>query len=633
MGHIGGVLLFYSFAAGVAVCLIFLLGKFFKFNSKYAVAFRFLHVACLWASMGVLMAAVVSNDFNVAYVSNYSDLTLPLFYKISVLWAGPEGFFFFLAAIFSAVGLVEVLRIKDKTSKYYKTLSIITTLIPLFLVALLIFVLQPFREMDFTPVNGHGLNPLLQNFSAFFYPPMWALFFASSFVVFSWALTALILKDYGIYWLRASSFWVYFMMVFMAGVIVCEGLSSFYMVALNGFWVWDIMETASVVAFVLSVAFVHSTATCLDKGRGKRLCLFLAFIVFQMGLFTIYIANSFVIGYVVAFQRPSVKIYLLVAMVISAIVFLAFFIKGYKKLRSTPSVVSRPREKAVNIALLIIFAVAFFTFLGLMTQFYGQQTGKIFFLNPSHYYSIVAPVMALCVIIMGVLALRLYRGKEYGKSLKVRYILIACVFLGILAGIFLFKINPFVAVFLWLSFLSGIFMVIYAIKVASKHTFGGLFKNGGFCTWIMAHLGFLLVVTGIVLSAFYYKEYYVETKAGDSFDVAGYNFLVSGANSLYKDNYLYTFIDISVAKDGVPFGKVSPEIRSYDNSRKLFAGVKNERFFLNELSVAFISYDFKTKDIELFVAEYPFLWLIPLGGLLLVIGTVCVAFGKRIFNG
>lgn len=633
MGHIGGVLLFYSFAAGVAVCLIFLFGKFFKFNSKYATAFQVLHVACLWASLAILMASVFSNDFNVAYVSNYSDLTLPLFYKISVLWAGPEGFFLFLAAVFSAVGLAEVLRIRDKTSGYYKTMSVITTLIPLFIVALLVFVLQPFLEMDFTPVNGHGLNPLLQNVSAFLYPPMWTLFFASSFIVFSWALTALILKDYGIYWLRASSFWVYFMTVFMTGVIVCEGASSFDMVALNGFWGWDIMETASVVALILSVGFVHSASACLDKGRNKRLCFFMAFIVFELGLFTIYIANSFETGYVVAFQRPFIKVYLLVAMAISAIVFLVFFVKGYKKLPSIPSVISRPKEKAVNMALFVIFAVAFFTFMGLMTQFYGHQTGAVFFLNPSSYHAITAPALAVCVIIMGLWALRLYRGKDYGKSLKFKGILIVCVVIGISAGVFLFKMNPLVAVFLWLSVLSAIAMVAYGIKIASKHSFSGLFKNGGFYTWIMAHLGFLLAVTGVVLSASYYKEYYAETKVGGSFDVAGYNFLVSGANSLYKDNYLYTFVDISIAKDGVTLGKVSPEIRSYDNSRKLFAGVKNERFFLDELSVAFISYDFKTKDIELFVAEYPFLWLIPFGALLSGLGTLCVAFGKRIFNG
>lgn len=634
MGHIGNVFLIYSFIAGVAACLIFLLGKFVKSNfCKYGIIFKILHVLCLVVAIIVMVTAVFSDEFTLAYVSNYSDLTLPFFYKISVLWAGPEGFFLFLAAVFSIVGLAEVLRIRDKTTGYYNILCIITTIIPLCIVALLLFVLHPFREMDFTPVNGQGLTPLLQNISAFFYTPMWVLFLVSSFIVFSWGLTSLILKDYGIYWLRESSVWVYSIAIFITGLMCCEALTTFDMIYVSGFWGWDVMETASVILLIISIAFIHSVAVCLDKGHKKRLCLFLAFLVFQLGLFCIYIASAVETTYAIAFQRPPVKNYILIALGLSTVVFGIFYIKGFKRLKSLASVISRPKDRAVNIALSVAFAMAFFTFAGLMVQLYGLQTGGISFFDSEYYHTVTAFVIAFCISALGILALRLYRGKDWLKSHKFNLILILCVILGIGVLIFIFKIKVYVSIFLWLAAVSAILMVTYAVKTTAKHSFAGAFRNGELCTWTMVHLGFLLAATGVGLSASYYSESYVETTPGASFEASGYKFLVSGVNSLYKDNYLYTFVDISVEKDGTPLGQVSPEIRSYDNSRKLYAGVKNKRFFLNEISIAFISYDFKTKDVELFVTEYPYVWLIPFGVLLTILGTIGVTFGKRIFNG
>ena len=54
----------------------------------------------------ILLYAFISYDFQVEYVYNYSDLTLPLFYRITSFWAGQAGSMLFWAWSVAISGFV-----------------------------------------------------------------------------------------------------------------------------------------------------------------------------------------------------------------------------------------------------------------------------------------------------------------------------------------------------------------------------------------------------------------------------------------------------------------------------------------------------------------------------------------------
>ncbi len=42
-------------------------------------------------AVGVLIYVFIADDFRIQYVSSFSEIALPVFYKITGLWAGQEG--------------------------------------------------------------------------------------------------------------------------------------------------------------------------------------------------------------------------------------------------------------------------------------------------------------------------------------------------------------------------------------------------------------------------------------------------------------------------------------------------------------------------------------------------------------
>ena len=126
------------------------------------------------ASSFILLAALVNNDFSLEYVAGHSDRLLPLFYRLTVFWAGQEGSILFWALSTSLFGLFFL------TSGGYARLLPATRLWfwMLFLAVQGFFLLiitgwsNPFITLSPAPEDGQGLNPLLQNPGMIFHPPL-----------------------------------------------------------------------------------------------------------------------------------------------------------------------------------------------------------------------------------------------------------------------------------------------------------------------------------------------------------------------------------------------------------------------------------------------------------------------------
>ena len=89
-------------ALSIPVCLYGLLSAPLSFRLRdgrwYRSAQQSGLLLCLLLSTCVvlLVGSFVTNNYAIAYVSGYSSSTLPLFYKITGLWAGLDGSILFL---------------------------------------------------------------------------------------------------------------------------------------------------------------------------------------------------------------------------------------------------------------------------------------------------------------------------------------------------------------------------------------------------------------------------------------------------------------------------------------------------------------------------------------------------------
>src|SRR5690606_4078387 len=119
-----------------------------------------------------LLANILAHNFQFTYIWEYSSTELHDYFLVASFYSGQQGSFMLWMLILTIIGLI----LNQNTSKTaYQSVSMgIFTSIILFLAVILIFkspfdyVWETFAsenlEVGFTPVNGRGLNPILQNY-------------------------------------------------------------------------------------------------------------------------------------------------------------------------------------------------------------------------------------------------------------------------------------------------------------------------------------------------------------------------------------------------------------------------------------------------------------------------------------
>src|SRR6266487_4043216 len=193
----------------------------------------------VFALCGALLVAVVSlewalfqHDFNVEYVAAYTSRNLPVFYTWSALYAGQKGSLLFWATVLSVVAA--------------------------FFISVMLFgQANPFQRLPYTPLDGNGLNPQLQNPGMVFHPPMLYLGYISITIPFAFAMAALLSKRLDADWLVAIRKWTLLSWLFLS-IGICLGMWWAYVeLGWGGYWAWDPVENASLLPWLTMTAFLH----------------------------------------------------------------------------------------------------------------------------------------------------------------------------------------------------------------------------------------------------------------------------------------------------------------------------------------------------------------------------------------
>jgi cytochrome c-type biogenesis protein CcmF len=120
----------------------------------------------------LMIYAFVTHDFSIKYVAHTSDVSMSTWYKVTAFWGGLDGsllFWVLVLALFSTVAVVlNARRHRDMIGYVVATIMVVQV----FFVSLLIFTKNPFAtSLTEPPIDGQGLNPLLQNYWMVIHPP------------------------------------------------------------------------------------------------------------------------------------------------------------------------------------------------------------------------------------------------------------------------------------------------------------------------------------------------------------------------------------------------------------------------------------------------------------------------------
>ncbi len=314
-------------------------------------------------SFFILIQAFIVSDFTVKLVALHSHSTKPLIYKITGTWGNHEGSMLLWIFILNLYGFfINFFGSGLPLGLKCRVLSIQGLISGAFL-GFLLFTSNPFTRDLYPPIDGIGLNPVLQDLGLAFHPPFLYLGYVGLSVTFSFAVAALIQGEIDSFWARWVRPWALSAWIFLTIGIALGSYWAYYELGWGGWWFWDPVENASFMPWLASTALLHSAIVVEKRNTLKSWTILLAILSFSFSLIGTFIVRSGVLTSVHAFANdPTRGVYLLAIVFFFIILALTLYAVRFSSIKSINqfSLFSRESGLVMNNLLLSVSAVVVF---------------------------------------------------------------------------------------------------------------------------------------------------------------------------------------------------------------------------------------------------------------------------------
>ncbi len=316
-----------------------------------------------FALFGALAVAVISleiaifrHDFTLQYVVSRTSRNLPTFYLWSALYSGQEGSLLFWAAVLSLFAMLTQVLTSRRYRAYLPYVAGVTCLVATFFITVMLAAANPFKRMPFTPLDGQGMNPQLQNPGMVFHPPMLYLGYISITIPFAFAIAALLTKKLDTEWMVAVRKWTVVSWLFLSVGLLIGMWWAYVELGWGGYWAWDPVENAALLPWLVMTAFLHSVMVQEKRGMLKKWNLALILGAWVLSIFGTFLTRSGVIASVHSFTESPVGYYFLFFLVAATAATVVLYVTRLPLLQADAmleSMVSREASFLFNNLLLI----------------------------------------------------------------------------------------------------------------------------------------------------------------------------------------------------------------------------------------------------------------------------------------
>ena len=521
-----------------------------------------------------LTYAYVVSDFSVENVYQNSHSAKPLLYRISGVWGNHEGsmlLWILTLTLFGAAVAVfgnklpltlkaNVLGVQGAIAVAFMLFSVLTS--------------NPFQRLAPAPVEGLGLNPILQDPALAFHPPFLYAGYVGFSIAFAFAIAALIEGRMDAAWARWVRPWTLAAWMLLTLGIAMGSWWAYYELGWGGWWFWDPVENASFMPWLAGTALLHS-ALVMEKREALRIwTVLLAILTFSLSLMGTFLVRSGVLTSVHAFAvDPARGVFILGILVIFIGGSLALFALRASELRQGGLFAPISREGSLVLNNLLLTTGCATVFVGTLYPLALEAlTGAKISVGPPYFNMTFGPLMLPLLVAL-----------PFGPFLawKRGDLLAAAQRLWWAAGITLLAIIATYAMAYrgpWLAPLGiglGVWVMAGSLaELASRVKLGeapiaeswrrlkGLPRSALGTT--TAHFGVGLMVVGIIATSAYQSERILVMKPGDQVEIAGYSLTFKGAAPQRGPNYREEVGVFEVERGGSAVTTLTPSKRIYD---------------------------------------------------------------------
>ena len=536
----------------------------------------------LTASIG-LWTALLSRDFSLEYVAGHISANMPNVYIFTAFWSGQAGSMLFWALILSLYSAIAVYSNRERNRTLLPYAAGTLGAILLFFLATTCFKANPFTRLDWTPMDGRGMNPQLQNPGMAIHPPNLYLGYVATAIPFAFAIAALITRRLDAEWLAVVRRWSLLSWFFLTVGIVLGMWWAYVELGWGGYWAWDPVENASFLPWLTGTAFLHSIMIQEKRGMLRKWNVVLVVVTFLLSIFGTFITRSGVIESVHSFAQSPVGSWFAAFFFASTgatIYLVSTRLKNLEAKAELESMVSREAAFLYNNLVLvgIAFAVLWGTLFPILSEWVRQEKITV---GPPFFNAVNIPLGLLLLALTGIGPLIAWR-KASSANLKRQFAIPATS--GLVLG----------ALLLALGMRSGHALVTYALAgfvaatilqefykgVAARRAIHGESIAVGFVRLIARNrrrYGGYIVHAGIVMlfAAFaglaFRTEHDITLRTGQQFETNDpyghhWRFISQGASSDKRFNRIVTSVALETYRDGKPAGFIKSEKRQYFDS-------------------------------------------------------------------
>ncbi len=605
-------------------------------RSVYAV-FILMVVASL-----ALWKGLISHDFNIEYVASYTSRNLPAYFIVSAFWAGQKGSLLFWALVLSLFASLAQWLSASRFRPLMPYVAAVTMSVVVFFTAVMVFAANPFSRLGFTPADGRGLNPQLQNIGMVIHPPMLYLGYISITIPFAFAMAALLSRQLDTAWITAIRKWTLLSWLFLSIGITLGMWWAYVELGWGGYWAWDPVENASLLPWLCMSAFLHSVMIQEKRGMLKRWNMSLIVGSFLLSIFGTFITRSGVIQSVHSFTQSNVGYFFLSFLVATAILSFTLLYTRWDRLAAEVQLESMvSREAAFLFNNLVFLGIAFSVLWGTLFPILSEAVrGTKITVGPPFFNKVNVPLGLLLLALTGIGPLIAWR-RASTANLKRQFTV--PVGFGVLTAIVLVAAGMrdwYVMLALGLAgFVVGTLLQEFVRGTSARHRmysegYGQAFvrliaKNRRRYGGYIVHLG--MVIYFVAFSGMVFKRDREATlKPGESVEIQSpfghvYRFTHMGISQYEALNRHVTAATVEVTKDGRKAGLMTSEKRQHVDSfgNPTFepsTEVAIRSGLQEDVYIVFAGAVNGTEEAVYRFTLNPLVWWVWFGGVVLVIG-------------
>ncbi len=582
----------------------------------------------------VLVHALVTHDFSIAYVAKYSSTTLPLRYSIAAFWGGMEGSMLFWVLILTTLSSIALWQNRARNRQLMPFFTATTMVVAAFFLSMLVFMTPPFEQLAFVPAEGTDLNPLLQNYWMQIHPPSLYMGYVSWTIPFAFAIAALATGRLDDLWIRTTRRWVLMAWFFLSLGNIFGARWAYEVLGWGGYWAWDPVENAAFMPWLTGTAYLHSVMIQERKDMLKVWNMSLIIMTFSLTIFGTFLTRSGVISSVHSFTQSGLGPYFLsflglcIAVSVGLLIFRLDSLRPRHKLDAIVS-----RESAFLFNNLLLVGIAFATLWGTIFPVLSEWVrGVKITVGPPFFNRVNAPLAIALLFMTGVGPVIAWRRASM-QNLVQNFL--RPMLSGTIAGL--------VAFFAGMHSLTAVLVVSFSVFVV--YTIVAEFHRGAVARTVMVgegylqalgrlvsknqrryggyivHLGIVMMFLGVTMSSVYRVEETFTVSPGENFEIGDYAITYVNTESLGDEHMDRLIAQLSVSKrDGTSIGILKPEKRFYKRPEQPATEVAYRSTLKEDLYIILGSVD--QTGLATFQAYInPLVAWLWLGGIVLVLGT------------